>query len=370
MELVFCLAAFEPAVEFGGPVAKVKILAQLMIQRGHRVEVWCADYGSSRSRVPVGSALVDGVPVRYFRRFVDYRWSAVAPATYVAGRHSSFDVAHVFGIRDGVTVLATAAFQRQGVPTLIEPMGMFKPRGRKTRTKGVFDRLITDRQLRGAAAVIATSDMERRELGLTNVVVRPNPVRFPTISHDDSFKHTLAIGDAPLAVSIGRISVSKGLDVLVKAVASIPEVHLVIIGPDDLDGARGKLDDAIAQSGVAARVHILGAAFGRERDAVLAAADVFVLPSRHESFGNAAVEAAGVGIPVVISDQCGVAHELEDLDAAIVCGTNAADLVSALQAGLSRQWNRQTAESVRARFNPTRVADVQEALYRRVLEGN
>jgi glycosyltransferase involved in cell wall biosynthesis len=47
--------------------------------------------------------------------------------------------------------------------------------------------------------------------------------------------------------------------------------------------------------------------FGAEKWAAYRDADVFVLPSQNENFGNAAMEAAVCGVPVVVTKNCGVA---------------------------------------------------------------
>ncbi|NJN84510.1 MAG: glycosyltransferase [Caldilineaceae bacterium] len=67
-------------------------------------------------------------------------------------------------------------------------------------------------------------------------------------------------------------------------------------------------DRALAQElGVADRVRLTGARYGQDKLAALAAADLFVLPSTFESYGNAAAEAVAAALPVLLSDGCGIA---------------------------------------------------------------
>jgi glycosyltransferase involved in cell wall biosynthesis len=47
-------------------------------------------------------------------------------------------------------------------------------------------------------------------------------------------------------------------------------------------------------------------------------ADVFVLPSQSENFGNAAAEALVCGVPVVVSDRCGIAEFVRDVGTGVV----------------------------------------------------
>ena len=57
---------------------------------------------------------------------------------------------------------------------------------------------------------------------------------------------------------------------------------------------------------------------GEAKNALLADADVFVLPSYSENFGVAVVEAMGAGIPVVVSDQVGIHREVSGAEAGLV----------------------------------------------------
>jgi len=68
-----------------------------------------------------------------------------------------------------------------------------------------------------------------------------------------------------------------------------------------------RLEKLAVRSGVQSRVVFSGAVLGREKWAAYRDADVFVLPSQNENFGNTAAEAAACGVPVVVTENCGVA---------------------------------------------------------------
>ena len=81
-------------------------------------------------------------------------------------------------------------------------------------------------------------------------------------------------------------------------------MHLVFAGPDE-GSMQSRLKQTAARLGVAARVHFTGGVFGEEKWSAYRDADVFVLPSQNENFGNTAAEAVAAGLPVVVTEQCG-----------------------------------------------------------------
>ena len=113
--------------------------------------------------------------------------------------------------------------------------------------------------------------------------------------------------DAPLLLALGRLHDNKGFDVLIEAMTELPGAWLWLAGSGPLDKA---LKDQAARCGVASRIRFLG--WRDDVAALLAAADIFVCPSRHEPLGNVILEAWAHGVPVVASDHGGPAELITD----------------------------------------------------------
>src|SRR5258706_13129845 len=100
--------------------------------------------------------------------------------------------------------------------------------------------------------------------------------------------------DAPLLVALGRLHTNKAFDVLIEALAGVHDAHLWIAGTGPEESA---LKARIASRDLGKRVRFLG--WREDTEAVLAAADIFVCPSRHEPLGNVVIEAFAQGLPVI-----------------------------------------------------------------------
>lgn len=116
---------------------------------------------------------------------------------------------------------------------------------------------------------------------------------------------------APLIVACGRLIRQKGFDVLLDAVARLDlgvgvRPHLWILGEGPL---RRRLERRARRLGLGERVWLAG--FRPDATAYMARADLFVLPSRWEGFGNVAVEAMACGTPVVATDCPGPGEVIE-----------------------------------------------------------
>jgi len=109
----------------------------------------------------------------------------------------------------------------------------------------------------------------------------------------------------PLIVSLGALIERKGHDIVIEAVAAIPDATLLIAGEGP---ARSALEAQIAARGMADRVRLLGSIPHGELPGLLAAADVMALASASEGLANAWVEALACGTPIVITAAGGAAE--------------------------------------------------------------
>ena len=142
---------------------------------------------------------------------------------------------------------------------------------------------------------------------------------------------------------LARIHEKKGCDLLLRAfantAASVPDVDLVIAGPDK-SGLKAKLQRLAEKLGIAGRVHWPGLLGGEIKWGAIRACDAFVLPSHQENFGIAVVEALAVGRPVLISDQVNIWKNIE----ADAVGLVDQDTLEGTERLLRRWFNLPTAE--------------------------
>jgi glycosyltransferase involved in cell wall biosynthesis len=120
--------------------------------------------------------------------------------------------------------------------------------------------------------------------------------------------------DRRFLLFLGRIHEKKGCDLLLQAIAkttsSVPEVDLLIAGPDKA-GMQAKLQRLAEKLGIASRVHWLGLIGDDLKWGAFRACEAFVLPSHQENFGIAVVEALAMGRPVLISNQVNIFSDIE-----------------------------------------------------------
>jgi glycogen synthase len=115
----------------------------------------------------------------------------------------------------------------------------------------------------------------------------------------------------PRVLFVGRLAPQKGVGTLVSAAGLLedPRAQVLLVG----DGpARSKLKREAKRIGVSDRLHFVGFVAHERLPAVLAHADVLVLPSIYEELGTVLLEAMQAALPIVASRTGGIPDVIED----------------------------------------------------------
>ncbi len=396
MRILNVTQTYFPFLEFGGPPVKVRSLSRQLVKLGHHVTVLTADWGlQSRAWAAAGSSAErsawgwrleeSGIEVIYLPNWLHFRALSWNPgiARFCRARLRNFDVIHIFGLYDFLGPAVAAACRRSRIPYVVEPIGMFVPIVRNVLLKRMYHLTLGQKMLRGSGKIVATSPQEGAELAASGlpaekILIRRNGVEVPrTLPERGKFRASAGIPEtAKVVLYLGRLSEKKSPDVLLQAFASLCEaerdadMRLVFAGPDD-GGMKKNLQQMACELGISPRVHLSGAAYGEQKWGAYRDADVFVLPSQNENFGNTAGEAVAAGTPVVVTDKCGIAPLLADV-AGLVVAHDAAALAQALARVL---WEpglhaRLTAgcRKVAARLDWEEPAQEMEKLYEQLVK--
>jgi glycosyltransferase involved in cell wall biosynthesis len=323
---------YYPFLAAGGPPTKVRAIATRLALGGHSVTVLTADFGVSRHAAELEGlnrckwgwrSTNDGLETIYLHTVARYRSLTLNPDVirFAQERLQETDVAHIYGIYDLIGPAIGRYCTRCSVPYVLEPMGMFRPIVRSLWLKGLYHRNFGERLIRGARFLIATSVQEKQEFLAEGIeecraVVRRNGIDVPaSLPVAGTFR---ARWDIPkgtkLILFLGRLISKKSPEMLITAFASwrnntgrVAGAILVLAGPEEELSYLRKLKQLSARLGVDQAVKFTGPLYGDAKWAAYRDADVFVLPSQHENFGNTAAESAACGTPVILTDRCGVA---------------------------------------------------------------
>ncbi len=375
MRVALLPSAFAPSV--GGVEELTRRLAGRLVAAGDAVEVWTIRHPSC---LPADE-VIGGLRVRRFilpmprahaRDLLRLPSAAAVALGELTRATIEFqpDVLHVqcFSV-NGVYAVALAGHQQ--LPLVVSLQGETVMDDHDIYERSATLRMGLRLALRRADAVSACSrfilDDAARRFGLRpdRGLVVPNGVE----TDGDAAPEEISLPFDRFVLGLGRVVAKKGFDLLIEAFARLaadrPDVGLVIAG----DGpARADLAGRVAALGLTGRVHLPGPLARPQVSSVMAAADVFVLPSRVEPFGIVVLEALRAGRPVVVSSRGGageiVRHQREGLLADPLDTVALADAIASLLDDqlLARRIAAAGSERVK-HFDWSRIAGRYRAIY-------
>jgi glycosyltransferase involved in cell wall biosynthesis len=290
-------------------------------------------------------------------------------------REREVDVFHIHaGVGwEGHTV--TWAARQAGVPVVVRtehlPYVLTVPEEQEThrRLMEAVDCLICVSA--GARASFAAAGVPPGKLR----VVRNGIVPQPSTAPRHVARRALGLpSDMPIALTIARFTEQKGHRLLLAAIPAVlvrrPGARFLWVGEGPL---KPEMEEAVAALGLDDRVRFLGQR--SDVAALMAAADLFVLPSMFEGLPLVALEAMAAGLPVVGTRVCGTDEVVVDGETGrLVEGGHApalADAVSEVLAdpSLAARWGAAGRRRVADEFTAARMARETLAVYETLRSG-
>jgi glycosyltransferase involved in cell wall biosynthesis len=299
---------------------------------------------------------------------------------------SRSDVVHLHGVWDGVEADIAALCRRLEKPYLVTVHGMLDrwTLAQRAWKKQVFLRLRGRRMLEEAWAVHCTSKEEASQSEVR--YPKGRSVVLPLLADLSAFeclpgaeRARTRVGEGrPLLVYLGRLHPIKQIERLLEAAGALqarhPALRVAIAGGGESSYVEN-LRTCAARCGVGERVDWLGHIDGVEKVALLQLADVVVLPSRHENWGIALIEAMAAGAPVVTTRGVNIWREVDASGGAVVVGEEAVGLEEAI-GGLLQEPAKLRAMGAAGRrwvmgsLGAERVVEEYEGVYREMAGRN
>ncbi len=289
-------------------------LMQELTRRGHEVVGVCAD-GPLLAEVRAEGLRVEPVPMaRSLSPLAQWRAFRAMVRLIRAERP---DLVHAHMPISGF--LARLAAWACGVPVIAYTCHgfLFNQPGSWLRRAVAFAMEWVGGRITGVYTTVSTEEAaDARRLGIHRAAVGVGNGRDPARFRPDPAARARVraeLGCAPdavVVVIVSRLVRHKGYPELLAAMAEVPGAELWVVGERLASDHGADMEPLFAKAGLGGRLRRLG--YRRDIDAVLAASDVFALPSHFEGLPMSVIEAMLTGLPVVATAIRGPREQVVD----------------------------------------------------------
>lgn len=366
---IFHITGYYPP-HLGGMEYRIKELSEMSAKRGHEVEIITSDIGACGRKLPSQKNL----RIHYLKS-VEFAHTPISPALFFAlwriPKHSAVHLHIAHALIPEITYLVCTIRRIPYMATIhldVSSSGFFG------FLLPLYKRFFLARVIRNAGAItVLTKDYKtliRKKYGVAagKIVIVPNGTHFETTAHRRTTLHT------PIRLLfVGRLSVQKNIPLLIKAFHlcmyryTLP-MHLQIAGTGEKER---EIRTLIRHMRLEKYVTMLGEVSAYEAQKLYHNSDIFILPSRAESFGTVLIEAMASGTPVIATNIPGVKNVIIDKYNGLLVNQNPKDTARAIRTLVKNSTLRKTLirnglEAVK-KYNWENVTDQFEDIYRSIL---
>lgn len=370
MKILQVVTLVTPDNAYGGPLRVAVNQTRQLRAMGHDVMLVAGACGYT-GRLP---SAIDGVEARLFRAVKAVPGTGFAGVmspgllAFIAMKATEFDVVHIHLARDLLVAPAALWLSIRKVPLVIQAHGMIDESSNPLAP--IVDRVFLRRCFRLAKAVLWLTEAERASLvRLFGPTMRMERI-YNGVPVDSRVDEKPIAKDAPVRVLyLARLQARKRPMSFVRAaqhlLASGVDADFILAGPDEGEG-QAVAREAQRSDG---RIRWIGGVPPEETDAIMRTADVYCLPSVDEPFPMSVLESLSIGLPVIITDTCGLSEFVEEADAGFIVSSKDSDLELALHKAITDPATRKNMsvnaiELVRSKFSIDAVGTSLERIYK------
>lgn len=384
MRILHVVPSFAPCFAHGGVVNASYQIAKKQVEDGHDVTVYTTDSCNERLRFEDNYNVdVDGIKVFYFKNLsnniknkltIDTPVSAIS---HIRRTIADFDIIQIHEHRHSLAIATHRYAKKNHIPYVLQAHGSVLPFFQKEKLKDIFDRLWGFDILHDASRVFALTEVEKEQylkMGVAEDRIEIVPLginldEYANLPETGNFKSRHGIdAEDRVILFLGRIHEIKGLDLLVNAFDKIrnDNVKLAIVGGDS--GFKDTLDEMIEEMDLQDKVIFPGVLTGRDKIEALVDCDVFVMPSRYESFTTSGLEAMACGKPLVLTRNNHIHTWVKD-NVGLVCDFDEDDLSNCIETlldngELCREFGETGRKLIEDKYDWDKVSKHIESIYR------
>ncbi len=349
MKILHVAHFFYPCLSAGGVVNASYQIASNQ-SKDNDVKVISSDSCKERLKFPNGryDVDVDGIKVDYFRNLsngfkIKTMLDTPLGAPFKIRKEiKEYDIVHIHEHRQTLAILASYFARKNNIPYIVQAHGSVLPFFQKEGLKNLFDKVFGFKILHNASCVFALTEVEKEQylkMGVDEDKIEIVPLginleEYENLPSFGEFRSKFNIDENDkLILFVGRIHEIKGLGLLIDAFNDLINqntennslednsysIKLAIVGPDD--GYLTELEDKIKEYSLEENVIITGPLYNEEKQEALVDCDLFVMPSKYESFTTSGLEAMACSKPLVLTKNNHI-HDWVDGNVGLACEDN------------------------------------------------
>ena len=263
---------------------------------------------------------------------------------------------------------------------MLSPRGMLEKgliESKSSFIKKSWLSLVEKKTIENASLIHLTSDRELDELNkfdytFPEKIVIPNGVDAVL---DDNHRPDTNTSRFQL-LFIGRINWKKQIDKIILSLQHIDfETDLVIAGNDE-EGYQHILENLITDLNLTAnkkiQIKFMGEVDGDQKKQLYLSADVMILPSKSENFGNTVIESMALGCPVIVTPEVGASHIVRRAKAGLITDGQPESIASCISQiknnpGKARQMSVNGVKEIKQNYLWAKIAARMNDTYKDVI---